>query len=63
MKTFQVNTENLIVGKIRNKNRTRNHLLFTAYREIYKEGYAGASLNDILKKTNISKGAIYHYFD
>ncbi|MCC6274793.1 MAG: TetR/AcrR family transcriptional regulator [Leptospiraceae bacterium] len=47
----------------KSKNLTRNHLLFTAYREIYKNGSAGASLNDILQSANISKGAIYYYFD
>ena len=33
-----------------------------AFEEIYHRGFQAASLNNILKNTNITKGALYHHF-
>lgn len=41
---------------------TRTEILMAAFEEIYLRGFQAASLNNILKKTNITKGALYHHF-
>jgi AcrR family transcriptional regulator len=41
---------------------TRGQILMAAFDEIYHRGFQAASLNNILKKTNITKGALYHHF-
>jgi len=53
----------------RNKNvidksaETRGKILMAAFEEIYHCGFQAASLNNILKNTNITKGALYHHFN
>lgn len=41
---------------------TRGKILMAAFDEIYQRGFQAASLNNILKNTNITKGALYHHF-
>lgn len=41
---------------------TRAKILMAAFEEIYQSGFQAASLNNILKNTNITKGALYHHF-
>ncbi len=41
---------------------TRAKILMAAFDEIYQCGFQAASLNNILKNTNITKGALYHHF-
>lgn len=41
----------------------RAHILEVAAREFGALGYEGASLNSILEKAELSKGAAYYYFD
>ena len=41
---------------------TRGKILMAAFDEIYHRGFQAASLNNILKKTSITKGALYHHF-
>ena len=41
----------------------RETILETAAKEFAEFGYEGASLNQILAKSGISKGAAYYYFD
>jgi AcrR family transcriptional regulator len=41
----------------------RAHILEVAAREFGALGYEGASLNRILEKADLSKGAAYYYFD
>lgn len=41
---------------------TRERILYAAYEEIHSLGFQAASLNKILASTNVSKGALYHYF-
>lgn len=41
---------------------TRERLLTATYVELVQYGYQGASLDRILKRTYLSKGALYHHF-
>lgn len=41
---------------------TREKILMAAFDEIYSFGYQAASLNNILKNTGTTKGALYHHF-
>ncbi|MGN7611277.1 TetR/AcrR family transcriptional regulator [Magnetococcales bacterium HHB-1] len=42
--------------------RTRRRLLKSAYEEIYRHGFQATSLNTVLKRANMTKGALYHHF-
>ena len=44
-------------------DKTRQSLLEAAYEEIYQHGYQAASLNAILERTGVTKGALYHHFN
>ena len=41
---------------------TRGKILNAAYREIHTNGFQSASLNSILARTGVTKGALYHHF-
>lgn len=41
---------------------TRGKILQAAYREIHRHGFQSASLSNILARTGVTKGALYHYF-
>lgn len=41
---------------------TRQDLLQAAFDEIHRTGFQAASLNRILKRTGVTKGALYHHF-
>ncbi|HEX2250131.1 MAG TPA: TetR/AcrR family transcriptional regulator [Gemmatimonadales bacterium] len=41
---------------------TRERLLQAAFEEIYRRGYQAASLDTILHKAGVTKGALYHHF-
>lgn len=41
---------------------TRQIILQAAYEEIHACGFQAASINKILSSTNVTKGALYHYF-
>jgi AcrR family transcriptional regulator len=43
-------------------NPTRQQILESAYHEIHRQGFQAASLSQILKKAEVTKGALYHYF-
>lgn len=49
---------------VRTKNpaQTRQALLESAFEEMHAHGYAGASIDRILKKTGVTKGALYYHF-
>jgi TetR/AcrR family transcriptional repressor of nem operon len=51
-------------GKKRSRDpeKTRAHILEVASREIYKQGFQGVSIDQIIKKTSVTKGAFFHYF-
>jgi AcrR family transcriptional regulator len=41
---------------------TRQSLLQAAYEEIHRYGFQATSLNAILERTGVTKGALYHHF-
>ena len=47
---------------VRNPDQTRQILLRAALEEIHRCGFQAASLNNILAKTGLTKGALYHHF-
>lgn len=46
----------------RDPERTRTHLLQTAFAEIYRSGFQGTGLDRILDRAKVTKGALYHHF-
>jgi AcrR family transcriptional regulator len=48
--------------RIRNPEQTRRRLLEAASHEIHRNGFQSASLDRILKKAGVTKGALYHHF-
>ncbi len=49
-------------GSRRDPDRTRDALLEAAFHEIHVQGFRSASLDDILKRTGVTRGALYHHF-
>ncbi|MBN1294287.1 MAG: TetR/AcrR family transcriptional regulator [Candidatus Latescibacteria bacterium] len=45
-----------------NGDKTRRLILETAFLEVHRSGFRATSLNDILDKTKLTKGAFYHHF-
>lgn len=41
---------------------TRGKLLAAAFEEIYRHGFQAASLDEILARAGVTKGALYHHF-
>jgi len=41
---------------------TKEKLLLVTFEEIYENGYYSTSVDKILKKANMNKGSMYHYF-
>jgi TetR/AcrR family transcriptional repressor of nem operon len=52
----------MIAAKTRNSVKTRSHILGVAFEEIYRHGFRGASVNSIIDKTELTKGAFFHHF-
>ncbi len=48
--------------KTRNLLESRAQILGAAFSEIYAHGFQGCSIDDILAKTNLTKGALFHQF-
>jgi len=48
---------------MRDAEQTRQKILEIAADEIHKTGFTGTSLSVILKRCEISKGALYHHFE
>jgi AcrR family transcriptional regulator len=51
------------VPRLRNPERTRERLLQSAFREVYRYGFQGAGIDTILAATNVTKGALYYHFE
>ena len=51
-----------VPGRTKDPDATRARLVECAFQEIYEHGYSGASLDRLLSKTNLTKGALYHHF-
>lgn len=47
---------------VRNPDLTRQRILDVAFEEILLKGYQGLRVDQILKLTNLTKGAFYHHF-
>jgi AcrR family transcriptional regulator len=52
----------LLKRRVRNPDATRARLLKAAFEEIYRRGFQAASLDTILAKAGVTKGALYHHF-
>ncbi len=48
--------------RTRDPIKTRNDILQVAFSEIYKNGFQGVSIDKIINKTDVTKGAFFHYF-
>jgi TetR/AcrR family transcriptional regulator, transcriptional repressor for nem operon len=48
--------------RTRDPQRTREHLLRAAFREVYRYGFQSAGIDTILAATNVTKGALYYHF-
>lgn len=48
--------------KTRDLERTRKEILEIAFYEVFTRGFQGVSIDDIVKKTSLTKGAFYHQF-
>lgn len=46
----------------RTPDQTREALLEAAFEEMHSQGFRGASLDSILRRTGVTKGALYHHF-
>ena len=47
----------------RDPQATREQILEAAFRAVYEQGLAATSLDDVLAKAGVTKGALYHHFD
>lgn len=52
----------MVTQTARQPDVTRDRIVDAAYQEIYRHGFQAASLNNILAKTGLTKGALYHHF-
>ncbi|MBJ07074.1 MAG: TetR family transcriptional regulator [Verrucomicrobiaceae bacterium] len=48
--------------RLRDPKRTRRKVLEASYREFYRHGFQGGSLNRIVAAAGITKGALFHHF-
>ena len=48
--------------RVRQPDATRQRLLDAAFEEIYRHGFQAASLDTILSRAGVTKGALYHHF-
>lgn len=48
--------------RTRDPDATRRRILESAYKEVYRHGYQGTRLDDVLRATGLTKGALYHHF-
>lgn len=46
----------------RDSEKTRSHILDVAFLEIYKNSFQSVSVDQIVAKTNVTKGAFFHHF-
>lgn len=48
--------------RTRNLERSRKEILDVAFFEVFSHGFQGVSVDEIVKKTSMTKGAFYHHF-
>lgn len=51
-----------ILTGMKDPERTRSIILNAAFHEVHRKGFKAASLSDILARTDLTKGALYHHF-
>jgi AcrR family transcriptional regulator len=49
--------------RLRDPDGTRQRLLKSAFREVYRYGFQSAGIDTILAATNVTKGALYYHFE
>lgn len=52
----------VVSKKNRDLEKTRQHILDVAFLQVFTHGFQGVSVDDIVKKTSLTKGAFYHHF-
>tara|TARA_E500000318_G_scaffold87541_1_gene84525 strand:- start:245 stop:988 length:744 start_codon:yes stop_codon:yes gene_type:complete len=52
----------LVPKRVRDPDATRQRILDAAFGEIRRAGFGGASINNILDHSGVTKGALYHHF-
>ena len=50
------------MNRTRNPEKTRLDILRAGFNKIYRHGFRATSINDIVTKANVTKGAFFHYF-
>jgi TetR/AcrR family transcriptional regulator, transcriptional repressor for nem operon len=52
-------------GRVQRRNpvRTRQRLLQSAFRQVYRSGFQGTDIDTIIDAAGVTKGALYHHFD
>ena len=48
--------------RVRDPDGTRQKILAAAFEEIYRHGFQAASLDTIVERAGVTKGALYHHF-
>lgn len=48
--------------KSRDLEKSRQEILDVAFLEVFQHGFQGVSVDDIVKRTSLTKGAFYHHF-
>jgi TetR/AcrR family transcriptional regulator, transcriptional repressor for nem operon len=56
------NSIEVVMFKFAPPENTRMRILEAAHEEIYENGFQGMRIDAILQKTQLAKGALYHYF-
>ncbi|TGJ98744.1 TetR/AcrR family transcriptional regulator [Leptospira langatensis] len=49
-------------AKTRDLQKTRERILYAAFEKFFKCGFQATSMDELVKKTDLSKGAFYHQF-
>jgi TetR/AcrR family transcriptional repressor of nem operon len=49
-------------ARTRDPVRTRAQILSAGFDEVYRKGFRGASIDEIIKKAKLTKGAFFHHF-
>lgn len=50
------------ISRERNPDQTKEKILLAAFEEMHRKGFQAASLDAILTKAGVTKGALYHHF-
>lgn len=48
--------------RVRDREGTRARLLAAGFEEVYRHGFQGASVDDVLRRLAVTKGAFFHHF-